>query len=60
MLVQIAHSGQFMPENEAYVFYDVPEYVVQIDDQDEIVPVEFDSCKVVVGAAWPTLACCLG
>ncbi|VDP09389.1 unnamed protein product [Heligmosomoides polygyrus] len=46
-LYAIAHSGQFMPENEAYVFYDVPEYVVQIDDQDEIVPVEFDSCKVV-------------
>lgn len=51
-LYAIAHSGQFMPENEAYVFYDVPEYVVQIDDQDEIVPVEFDSCKVVNGSSF--------
>ncbi|VDL76303.1 unnamed protein product [Nippostrongylus brasiliensis] len=47
-LYAVAHAGQFMRENDAFVFYDVPEYVVAIDDQDEIVPVEFLSCYVVV------------
>ncbi|PIO67589.1 hypothetical protein TELCIR_10653 [Teladorsagia circumcincta] len=50
ILYAIAHAGQFMPENEAFVFYEVPEYVVVIEEEDDIIPVEFDSCHVMNGS----------
>ncbi|KAK6037390.1 hypothetical protein COOONC_25106 [Cooperia oncophora] len=50
VLYAIVHAGQFMPENEAFVFYEVPEYVVVIEEEDEIIPVEFESCHIMNGS----------
>ncbi|VDO21901.1 unnamed protein product [Haemonchus placei] len=38
VLYAIAHAGQFMPENKAFVFYEVPEYVVVVEEEGEIIP----------------------
>ncbi|KAK5971499.1 hypothetical protein GCK32_007307 [Trichostrongylus colubriformis] len=52
VLYAIVHAGQFMPGNHAFVHYEVPEYVIVNEDEDEITPVEFDSCRVTNGSAF--------
>ncbi|VDK61946.1 unnamed protein product [Cylicostephanus goldi] len=44
---KIAHTGQLMKKSNAFVLYEVPEYV--LINGDEIFPVNFDSCKAMNG-----------
>ncbi|CAI4231755.1 unnamed protein product [Auanema sp. JU1783] len=43
----IAHSGMFVNHEEAYVYYDVPKYV--IIDKDRVAAVDVSKCKVIFG-----------
>ncbi|KAK6733946.1 hypothetical protein RB195_017611 [Necator americanus] len=49
-LYAIAHTGQMMEKSNAFVFYDVPEYVLV--NGDDVTAVEFESCRVVNGSSF--------